>query len=99
MQVQDYRQLRDAITFLKESGVEIRSIPSELTPGIDHAALAMAPDGHAILLYHSMEQIGWDGRPRPSSQRSRYGSPETWPQTLTGEAGSSTGFVFQGPIG
>jgi catechol 2,3-dioxygenase-like lactoylglutathione lyase family enzyme len=99
LQVQNYRQLRDAIAFLKENGVEIRSFPSELTPGIDHAALAMAPDGHAILLYHSMEQIGWDGRPRPASQRSKYGSPETWPQNLPGQPDSFTGFVFQGPIG
>jgi catechol 2,3-dioxygenase-like lactoylglutathione lyase family enzyme len=99
MQVQNYRQLREAIAFLRDNGVEIRTAPAELTPGIEHAALAIAPDGHAILLYCDMEQVGWDGRPRPATQRQKYGSPETWPQTLIGRPDRGIGFVYQGPIG
>ena len=98
LQVQNFGQLRNAIAFLKENGVEIRAFPAELTPGIEYAALAMAPDGHAVLLYHSIDQIGWDGRPRPAQARRNYGHPDTWPLTLPGSA-HNTGFVFQGPLG
>jgi catechol 2,3-dioxygenase-like lactoylglutathione lyase family enzyme len=99
LQVQNYRQLREAISFLHNSGVEIRSFPAELTPGIEQAALAIAPDGHGVLLYHSMEQVGWDGRPRPASQRRHFGAPDTWPDVITDRPDSGAGFVFQGPIG
>ena len=66
VQVATYKQLKDAIAFLREKGLRfIDTIPFDLHPGIDYAAHAVGPDGHCIQLYHSMEQVGWDGRPRP----------------------------------
>ena len=72
VQVATYRQLKDAVAFLREQGLRfIDTIPFDLHPGIDYAAHAVGPDGHCIQLYHSMEQVGWDGRPRPAAQRRR----------------------------
>ena len=68
MQVGSYRQLKDAVSFLDEHGVTIRYLPPELSPGIDYSAFALDPEGHAIQLYYYMEQIGWDGKPRPRNR-------------------------------
>ena len=44
MQVATYRQLKDAIAFLRDKGLQfIDTIPFELHPGIDYAAHAMMP--------------------------------------------------------
>jgi catechol-2,3-dioxygenase len=98
MQVATYRQLRDAIAFMRERGLQfIDRIPSDLHPGIDYAAHAVGFDGHCIQLYHSMEQIGWDGRPRPAAERPRV-APD-WPQTLDGTPASYVDQFLQGPLG
>ena len=47
------------------------AIPPELHPGIDYAAQVFDPDGHCIQLYHAMEQIGWDGKPRSKESEDR----------------------------
>ncbi|WP_196221846.1 VOC family protein [Sphingobium sp. CAP-1] len=100
LRVQNYRQLRAAIGFLRDRGVEIRSIPQALTPGIDHAVLAIAPDGHAVLLHHHIDQIGWDGLARPQAARMVVDAdPANWPEALDGQPDSLDGFMFQGPIG
>jgi hypothetical protein len=44
-----------------------------------------------------MEQVGWDGRPRPAAQRRRVG-PD-WPQTIEGLPDTYTDQTFQGPLG
>ena len=44
--------------------------PARAFPGIDYSAFAIDPDGHAMQLYYYMEQIGWDGKPRPASRAS-----------------------------
>ena len=95
-QVADYQQLRDALTFLGERGVEIRKLPPELFPGIDYSAFAIDPDGHAIQLYYSMEQIGWDGRPRPADQRPRIDN-DAWPAYVPAQTDTFNGEVFLGP--
>jgi catechol 2,3-dioxygenase-like lactoylglutathione lyase family enzyme len=98
MQVASYRQLKDAIAFLRERGLRfVDTIPFDLHPGIDYAAHAIGPDGHCIELYHSMEQVGWDGRPRPAAQRRRV-APD-WPQTLEASPDTYLDQVFQGPLG
>lgn len=100
LRVQNYRQLRAAIAFLREQGVDIRPIPQALTPGIDHAVLAIAPDGHAVLLHHHIDQIGWDGRVRPQAERPVVDpDPAAWPDMLEGMPDSHDGFVLQGPLG
>ena len=98
VRVNDYAQLRDAIAFLERNGVEIRYLPPELSTGIDYSAFAIDPDGHAVELYYYMEQIGWDGRPRPADQRRRTGNG-TWPETLEPLSDSFAGEQFLGPWG
>jgi hypothetical protein len=98
VQVATYRQLKDAIGFLKQQGLRfIDSIPFDLHPGIDYAAHAIGPDGHCIELYHAMEQIGWDGRARPAAQRRRV-DPD-WPQVLDATPDSYADQTLQGPLG
>jgi hypothetical protein len=96
VQVGDYRQLRDAIAFLQAEGVTVKKLPPELSPGIDYSAYALDPDGHAIQLYYYMEQVGWDGRPRPAASRPRIDN-ERWPETLAPQSDTYLGEAFLGP--
>ena len=57
VQLANYRQLRDAVGFLRERGVQVRDLPPELSPGIDYSCLAIDPDGHAVQLYYYMQQL------------------------------------------
>ncbi len=95
-QVADYQQLCDSLAFLRERGVEIRKLPPELFPGMDYTAFAIDPDGHAIQLYTYMEQIGWDGRPRPADLRPRIDN-DAWPAYVPAHSDSFAGEVFLGP--
>ena len=97
MQVGDYQQLRDAVSFIEEQGVEIKYLPPELFPGMDYCAFAIDPDGHAIQLYYYMEQIGWDGKPRPASQRPQVSDP--WPEAVDPQSDTFGGETLLGPIG
>jgi catechol 2,3-dioxygenase-like lactoylglutathione lyase family enzyme len=92
IQVANYRQLREAVSFLRENGVRVETelIPTELCPGIDYAAHAFDPEGHCIQLYYYMEQVGWDGRPRDASVR-RQVNPADWPAALEPLADTYTG--------
>ncbi len=98
VRVNDYAQLRAAVAFLEENGVEIRRLPPELSPGIDYSAFAVDPDGHALQLHYYMEQIGWDGRPRPVDRRRRVDNDD-WPETLEPMSDSFAGEQFMGPWG
>jgi catechol 2,3-dioxygenase-like lactoylglutathione lyase family enzyme len=98
VEVGSYTQLREAVAFLKSHGVTfVDAIPPELYPGIDYAAFALDPDGHCIQLYYYMEQVGWDGRVRPTGQR----RPVTavWPEALEPLSDTYVDQVFQGPLG
>ncbi|MCH8745610.1 MAG: VOC family protein, partial [Chloroflexi bacterium] len=92
-----YQQLRNAVSFLKENGVTFKDIPPELHPGIDYTAYAQDPDGHLIQLYYYMEQLGWDGKPRP--QELRRVTSGDWPETLEPLSDTFVDQVFQGPLG
>ncbi len=100
MQVANYRQLRDAVSFLRENGARVETdiIPQELHPGIDYAAFAFDPDGHCIMLYSGMEQLGWNGQPRPAELRRKV-DPNNWPETLDAQSDSFSGEVLLGPWG
>jgi len=98
LQVANYRQLKDAISFLKEKGCEIRELPAELHPGIDYAAYVRDPDGHTIELYYYMEQIGWNGQPRPAAERPKVTAGQ-WPETVDPQSDSFMGEAFLGPWG
>lgn len=95
LQVATYRQLREAVAFLRAEGARTIDVPPELHPGIDYAAHVLDPDGHTLQLYHEMEQIGWDGRPRPrEARRPPHGE---WPETLAETGDTYKGEPYLGP--
>jgi hypothetical protein len=99
IQLANYRQLRDAVRFLRDHGVAVsESIPAELHPGIDYSATVRDPDGHTIQLYYAMEQIGWEGKPRPKHLRHPHPLND-WPESLDGDADAYVGEPFLGPWG
>jgi catechol 2,3-dioxygenase-like lactoylglutathione lyase family enzyme len=99
VQLANYRQLRDAVKFLQEHGVKVtEALPVNLHPGIDYAAYAFDPDGHCIQLYHAMEQIGWEQKPRPKEFRQPRKLSE-WPEVLDADSNSYLGEPYLGPWG
>jgi len=99
LQLANYRQLREALLFLKDSGVKItETIPLELRPGIDYAAQMTDPDGHCIQLYHAMEQIGWEARPKSKTSRQARTLSE-WPEVLESDPNAYMGEPYLGPWG
>jgi catechol 2,3-dioxygenase-like lactoylglutathione lyase family enzyme len=99
VQLANYRQLRDAVKFLQEQRVKVtEALPLELHPGIDYAAYAFDPDGHCIQLYHAMEQIGWENKPKPKELR-QPGKLNEWPEVLEADSNSYLGEPFLGPWG
>ena len=98
LEVGSYRQLREAVAFLRARGWTILSgVPAELHLGVDYAAFVLDPDGHCMMLYYYMEQIGWDGRPRPPELR-RVTAPE-WPDQLEPLSDTYVDQTFPGPLG
>jgi catechol 2,3-dioxygenase-like lactoylglutathione lyase family enzyme len=97
LQLANYRQLRDAVQFFRDHGVEVaESLPPELHPGIEYSATVRDPDGHTIQLYYAMEQIGWDGKARPKESRAPRKLGE-WPETLEHDPNAYLGEAFSGP--
>ncbi|MDH3598720.1 MAG: extradiol dioxygenase, partial [Candidatus Tectomicrobia bacterium] len=98
VEVGSYEQLRQAVSFLKSHGVTLLdTLPPELSPGMDYVAYALDPDGHCIQLYYYMEQLGWDGQPRPQSKRRQVNGE--WPETLEPLSDTYVDQVYQGPLG
>ena len=96
LQLANYRQLRDAVKFFRNNGVKVtESLPHELHPGIEYSATVRDPDGHTIQLYYAMEQIGWEGKPRPKDQRQPHKLDE-WPEALN-DGNAYLGEAFSGP--
>ena len=99
LQLANYEQLRNAVRFLADHGVRVTSaIPPELYPGMDYVAHVFDPDGHCLQLYYYMEQIGWDGKPRPKDLRRKPVDGE-WPATLEPLPDTYQGEPFLGPWG
>ena len=97
VEVGSYDQLRNAVAFLKDNGVTFKDIPEDFHPGIDFSAYAVDPDGHLIQLYYYMEQLGWQGQPRPKELRRKVNGE--WPKTLEPLSDTYADQVFQGPLG
>jgi hypothetical protein len=96
LQLANYRQLRDAVGFLRERGVQVRDLPPELTPGIDYSCLAIDPAGHAVQLYYYMQQL-----PPPIATVSAPGAEriDTWPATVDPRPDTFLGEPYLGPWG
>jgi len=97
LQLATYRQLRDAASFLRAEGVHFVEVPVGLVPGVDAALWIKDPDGHAVMLYFGMEQVGWDERPRPPGRRRQLAEP--WPETIEALSDTYAGEPFLGPWG
>lgn len=97
MLVDVYRQLLDAVDFLGARGHSVVELPPELHVGIDYAAYVGDPDGQLIQLYFSMEQLGWDGHPRPVHLRPSVTQP--WPDAIDAQPDTYVGPAFLGPLG
>jgi catechol 2,3-dioxygenase-like lactoylglutathione lyase family enzyme len=96
MQVGTYAQLRDALRFLVDQGCKIIDFPAELHPGIDYTVNVLDPEGHCIQLFYYMEQIGWDGRPRPAGLRPTPASD--WPESIAPQSDTFADSPFMGPL-
>lgn len=96
-QIGSYQQLRDAVAWFGKQGAKFIELPAELQPGIDYAAYLQDPEGHCLELHYYMEQVGWDGKPRPAAQRRKIQKP--WPATLEPMSDTYVDQVFQGPLG
>jgi len=97
MQLGSYRQLLDAVEFFRSQGREIVALPPELHLGIDYSTYVRDPEGHLIQLYYSIEQVGWDGRPRPADQRPSITTP--WPDAVDAQTDTYVGPAYLGPLG
>jgi catechol 2,3-dioxygenase-like lactoylglutathione lyase family enzyme len=98
MEVGSYSQLRAAVQQLEQDGhTLVDNIPPQLYLGIDYAAHLLDPDGHLVCLYYYMEQVGWDGKPRPPSQRRPVTEP--WPESLTPLSDTYADQTYMGPLG
>jgi catechol 2,3-dioxygenase-like lactoylglutathione lyase family enzyme len=95
VQLANYRQLRDAATFLRDRGVSVRTLPAELSPGIDYSFLAIDPEGHAVQLYYYMQQHGFG--PPVSAENAE--SIEAWPATVEARPDTFGGEPYLGPWG
>ena len=71
-------------------------IPADLHPGIEYSATVRDPDGHTLQLYYAMEQIGWDGKPKPKESRNPR-RLEEWPDTIERDENAYLGEAFFGP--
>jgi catechol 2,3-dioxygenase-like lactoylglutathione lyase family enzyme len=96
LQVGSYAQLRDALHFLRDAGCKIVDFPAELHPGIDCTVNVLDPDGHCVQLYYYMEQIGWDGQPRPAHLRPK--ASQDWPESVAPQSDTYADSAFQGPL-
>ncbi len=97
LQLANYRQLKAAVKFFHDNAVEVtESLPHDLHPGIEYSATVRDPDGHTIQLYYAMEQIGWDGKPRPKNLRQPRKLNE-WPDVLDHDVNAYLGEPFSGP--
>jgi catechol 2,3-dioxygenase-like lactoylglutathione lyase family enzyme len=98
VEVGSYEQLRNAVRFFQENGAKlVERIPPELYPGIDYATHVVDPDGHCLQLYYYMEQVGWDGKPRPRELRRPVQA--AWPEVLEPLSDTYVDQTFQGPLG
>lgn len=97
LQVANYRQLRDAVAFLKGRGRQVVDMPGELFPGVDYAAAVVDPDGVRVILYAYMEQVVGTAAPAPHTVANTR--VETWPERITPRSDTYMGEAYLGPWG
>lgn len=65
-QVNSLREVNEAHSFFQKHNQKIHRIGRDL-PGSNWAVYAYDPDGHRVELFYGMEQIGWQGKSKPST--------------------------------
>ncbi len=95
VQLANYRQLRDAVGFLRDHGVTVRDLPADLSPGIDYSAFAIDPDGHAVQLYYYMQQVATP----PATASTTTSGIDGWPEAVEARADTFAGEAYLGPWG
>ena len=98
LQLANYRQLRDAVDFLKSRGREMADMPGELFPGMDYAACFVDPDGVRVILYCYMEQVAAGAVPAQPGVIANT-KPATWPERIAPRADVYDGEAYLGPWG
>jgi len=99
VQLGSYAQLRAAVNYLGQAGYQPVDMPPALSPGMGHHVWLQDPDGNAVQLYWEMEQIGWNGLPRPAAERRVWPhNPSDWPEHIDALPDSFMGEVFLGPL-
>jgi catechol 2,3-dioxygenase-like lactoylglutathione lyase family enzyme len=99
LQLGSYAQLRAAVDFMGQAGYKPVNMPPALSPGMGPHFWLQDPDGNAVQLYWEMEQIGWNGSPRPVAQRRAWPkNPVDWPEHIDALPDSFMGEVFLGPL-
>ncbi len=97
--VGSYKQLLSAYHFFKSAGKNIIHLPHELALGMGHHFYVVDPDGFCVQIYFEMEQLGWDGLPKPQNLRRSFPvSPDLWPATIPINSDTFNGEVFLGPL-
>jgi hypothetical protein len=85
----------NAIEWFHEMGVEIQRSGRDM-PGSNWHTYLYDPDGYCLQLYYYMEQVGWDGRPRPKEQQ-RLQVKGEWPEALEPLSDTYQGEPYMGP--
>ncbi|MDP4594893.1 MAG: VOC family protein [Beijerinckiaceae bacterium] len=98
VQLANYRQLQDALAFLKQRGREIVEMPGALFPGMDYAAAVIDPDGVRLILYSYMEQVPGHAIRLPAGEPANM-KPSSWPKTIAPRADTYMGEAYLGPWG
>ena len=98
--VANYRQLRQAASFLRRRGHDLVDLPGELFPGMDYCFHVRDPDGHLIQFHHYLQQVPpATGQLAGQSLAAVTTAPHTWPETIAARPDTYGGEVFLGPWG
>ena len=91
----DYQAIRDGVAFLR-STASASSTCRRVVPRHGLHRDRGRSDGNLVQLYYYMEQIGWDGKPKPASLRRKIDNAN-WPETVQPLSDTFNGEPFLGP--
>jgi catechol 2,3-dioxygenase-like lactoylglutathione lyase family enzyme len=79
-QVGSLEEVRRAVDWLADRGVRVMRAGRDM-PGSNWHVYVFDPEGHVNELYYGIEQIGWDGRSKPTAMHARvFREPPDLPQ-------------------
>jgi hypothetical protein len=93
LRLANYRQLREAVTFMTDRGAAEVSVPAELVPGFDYVAHLRDPDGNLVQLYYYQRQC----TPAGPGPRTVSAPAQEWPELIDAPEDVYGGQQFLGP--